>query len=144
MAPSVWYNFLCFFIFIFNFTILFVIFLSTVFIDIDHYIFYIYKTKNFSLKNSYEWYSKRKVYYFNLPIYKRRKLKKEVFLFHGLEFWALIILLSAFYNLFLYVFIGLLFHMILDYIELIRHKELFYYKFSQIINYIDNKDKKEF
>ena len=36
-----------------------IIILSTVLIDVDHYVYYVYKKKDLSLKNSYNWIIKK-------------------------------------------------------------------------------------
>ena len=37
-----------------------VIFLSSVFIDIDHYLYFIFKKKDINLMNSYNWFIKKR------------------------------------------------------------------------------------
>jgi hypothetical protein len=88
------------------------IFLSSIFADIDHYLVYVKRKGNFSLKKAY-------IYFVNYE--KSKEIKKEVhplFIFHTVEFVALLIIFSFFINFFFYIALGLLFHMILDFIEL--------------------------
>ena len=49
------------------------IILSTIFIDVDHYVYYIYKKKDWSLRNAYNWFIKAEKIFFSLPRSKRNK-----------------------------------------------------------------------
>jgi hypothetical protein len=110
-------------IFNLNFFYFSIIFLSSILIDLDHYFRYIYKTKNFSPKKFWEWSMKK---------YKERKKDKPpIFIFHGIESWILLIILSFFNKIFLFIFLGFMIHMILDYVDLYLRKESFLFKFSQ-------------
>lgn len=88
----------------FGFWSLFVL-LGGVFIDVDHYLRYIFLKKNWNLK---------KAYYF----FKRRDcncLKKEVYIFHTIETLILLIILSFFHKLFFITLIGWLLHISMDF-----------------------------
>jgi len=94
------------------------VFLSSFLIDFDHYLASLIKTKKIRLKHSFE-------YHKDIGIQQQKDLKKGIkrkgdfHLFHTLEFHILIALLSIFFSPFLYIFIGMLFHSILDIISLI-------------------------
>jgi len=78
------------------------IFFSSVFIDTDHYLWYVIQKKDFNLKKAF--------YFF-------KNLKKHppyLMIFHTLEFFLLILILSFFWKSFFYVFLGMLFHVSLD------------------------------
>jgi hypothetical protein len=89
------------------------IFISSVFIDVDHHIWFIQRKKDFNLKRAYSWYLK-------IP----KNHKPFMHFFHTLEFFILIFLFSFFWNSFLYILIGMLFHSILDIGEMISYKRL--------------------
>ena len=114
------------------------IFLSSFLIDFDHYIYYIYKEKDFSLKNSINWFKQRSKKVKSLLKQKRKKLSTGFYLFHGIETLLISFLLGFFFNtLFYFVFIGILFHLILDQIEkffLFRHPT----KISIIFDYFNS------
>jgi len=76
---------------------------STVFIDVDHYIYSVVKTKNFSLKGAYKYHLNRGTY--------------EGIIFHTIEFFILMIILSYFIPYAFFIFIGMLFHLSLDFID---------------------------
>src|SRR3989344_2279083 len=100
------------------------IFLSSVFIDLDHYIASLIKTKNPSLRHSLK-------YHDELIAKHKKDIKKGIrrkfddfHLFHTIEFHILIGLLGVFWSGFFYIFIGMMFHSLLDTIDLARKKEI--------------------
>jgi len=94
-----------------------IIIFSTVLIDVDHYLYYVYKTKNFSLRNASRWFMKRRRKSFSLSWKKRNDLKTDFFFLHGVEVLFLLILLSFIHKYFLFVFVGFAFHLLLDSID---------------------------
>jgi len=91
-----------------------IVFLSGFVFDIDHYFYYIAKEGDFSLKNSYLYCLSG-----NEINNKRKNEKEDSFhIFHTIEVWTLLIILSLFVKEFIFVFIGLMFHMVLDWIRL--------------------------
>jgi len=90
----------------------FVIFASSVLIDVDHYLWYVWKEKDWSLKKAY-FYLKN----------SKRKVKRMMIL-HTFEF-LLLLGIASFYSKFLfYILIGFVFHSIVDIIDMLRTKEL--------------------
>ena len=120
------------------------IFLSSFLIDVDHYFYYIFKEKNLSLTKAYAWGKKSGRKWDILSLKEKKEYKTPIFIFHGIEFLFLLVILSFFNNLFLYIFLGIIIHLILDFIDIIHTKDLLLYKFSQIYVYIRNKNKKIF
>ena len=121
-----------------------IILLASFLIDVDHWFIYILKKKDFSVNNAYTWFVEKEVKYFKLSLKQRNQLKKPLMIFHGIEFLVLLIILSQFSKIFIFIIIGVLFHLMMDYIDLIREKEPLYTKISQIWLCIKNKNKKEF
>lgn len=121
-------------IYFFNFSIIagLIIFLSSVLIDVDHHIYYILKKKNISLKNSYNWFLKQRKKYLKLNRTQKKNIQTPIFIFHGIEFILLLILLSFLNKFFLWILIGVLFHIVFDLIELIYIKGIILTKVSQI------------
>ncbi len=95
----------------------FIIFLSSIFIDVDHYLYYVFRKKNISLKKSYKWFVKLDKKSLSLSKKERNNFYSGLCFLHGVEILLLLIFLSFFSIYFLYVFIGFLFHLFLDYIE---------------------------
>lgn len=74
------------------------------FIDIDHYIYDIIKTKKLSLINSYK-----------MHMDKNRTAKDQLHIFHTIEFMLLLLLISFYNNTYLsLIIIGFVLHIILD------------------------------
>ena len=120
-----------------------IIFLSSFLIDIDHYFYYIYKKKNLSIKKSYQWFVKRTIKCKKIPKKQRKNYKSPVLIFHGIEFWLFIFILSLFYHFFFYIFIGIIIHMFVDISYIIYQRYPCTSKISQINTYLKNKNKKQ-
>jgi len=88
-----------------------IVFLSGFVFDIDHYFYYAVRKKDISLINAYS---------YSLERTKSGKKERDVFhSFHTVEFWILLIILSFWiHKIFLFVFIGLIFHMFFDWIAM--------------------------
>ena len=101
-----------FIFFIFKITIFqaALIFFASFLIDFDHYLWYIFKKNDFSSKRA-----------FKIFIEELRFPKKPLFMvFHSLEFLIFIFILSYFWTYFSFILIGLIFHSILDIIDLLK------------------------
>jgi len=100
------------------------IFLASFLIDFDHYVWYVYKKKDFKLKNSYNYLKK-----------DARDLRKLMF-FHTIEFHIFVALLGFIWSGFFYILIGMIFHSLTDLIGLIYEKRLRTREFSLIFRNI--------
>ena len=80
------------------------IILSTFFIDFDHYLLYVYKEKDLSLRNAYRWFVKGFKKRIALSKTEKTKYKYEILIFHGIEFWIILAFLALLHNFFLYIF----------------------------------------
>ena len=109
------------------------IFLSSFLIDFDHYLFIINRKKLFNLKKAYYWHKA-------LP----KNHKPIMHILHTIEFTIFIAILAYFFNIFLFIFIGMLFHSSLDVIDMFYNKKTRCREFS-LIRYLilkkRNKDK---
>ena len=121
-----------------------IIFLSSFLIDFDHYLYYFLKTKDASLKNAKNYFLKLKKNFLSLSPKKRKDYKRPILVFHGIEFWIFLIFLSYLNKIFLFVLIGVMFHMFFDFIEIIYIREPLAIKLSCIYVYLTNKNKKVF
>ena len=120
-----------------------IIFLSSVLIDFDHYLYYVIKKKDMHLGRAYKWWLGRRVAYTHMSKVERDSYKKVLMIFHGIEFWIILLLLVFINKIFLFVLIGISIHMILDFIDLFIRKDSFYIKISQIYTHLKNRNKKE-
>jgi len=91
-----------------------IIFLSSILIDIDHYFYYIFEKKNFSLKKAYFWFRIQRSRFIKLSKEERKKHKYFIFVFHGLEILIVLFILSYYYPIFFFIFIGFLIHLAED------------------------------
>ncbi len=107
----------------------FLVFLSGFLIDIDHYLWYSLKYKNFNPKTTYVFHKRR------LSL----KTIDRLHIFHTFEFWLLILILSLKYPLFPIV-IGLVIHLIMDFSEMplnsknLRSTSLIFWLYKSIRN----------
>ena len=120
-----------------------IIFASSFLIDVDHYLFYVFIKKDYSLKNAYHWFMEKHRKFRNLSRSERRERLKQKgplpCIFHGIEAIAVLIILSFFSKFFLYILIGFLFHEVLDFIWAIYLGEGYSHFGSQIYNYFEFK-----
>ena len=94
------------------------IFFSSFLMDFDHYAVSVLKTGNISLFDSFD-YHKKQTEIEDKEIKKGIRKKGDFHLFHTIEFHILIGLLMFLWTGFFYVFIGMIFHSMLDLISLI-------------------------
>jgi hypothetical protein len=113
------------------------IFLAAIFIDVDHYLYYILIKKRFSLKSSYNWFTIRRDKLLQLSNKEKRKHRQTILIFHGIEPVSILFLLSSFFPLLNCVAIGFTFHIILDLIVEFKHG-IAHYKISVIYSIYDH------
>ncbi len=94
------------------------IILSTVIFDTDHYIYYLVKKKDLSLPNAYKFFRNIRKKVLSLPYEKRAEYHGPWCFCHGLETSIIALILTFFISeYFSFIFIGIIFHLTLDYIE---------------------------
>ena len=120
-----------------------IIVLSSFLIDVDHYFFYAWKKRDLNLKNAYEWFDEKVKNMRHFPRSEKKKYKYEIMIFHGIEFWILLFLLAYFSNFFFLIFMGVIFHMILDFTAIVYFNEPLLLKSSTIYSLIRNGNKKD-
>lgn len=108
-----------------------VVFLSSVFIDLDHATRYAIMTKNWNPKKFWKWSVKETEKLDSLSLDEKKKLKYPFFFMHGIEVLIILFFLGKGYLIFFWVFLGFLFHMILDYVAIFRKGYPFWFKFSE-------------
>jgi len=87
----------------------FAFFIGSFFIDVDHYIWYVMRFKNLSLKGAYE---------YSLPRNKKTREMDILHIFHVWEFWVLMLILGFIHVFFFLIFAGMVFHLAMDFIYL--------------------------
>lgn len=110
--------------------------LSSVLIDVDHYLFYVYKKKNLSIKKAFQWNLDTGKKFFLLPESKRKEVYGVFCFLHGIEVLALLFFLSLFFGPFIFIFLGFTFHMFFDVLSEYRCIGKVTSKFSIALDYI--------
>ncbi len=101
---------------------LLLIWFSSVLIDFDHYIYYMYKKKDFNLKNAYKFFKLKQDKFRLLPKEKREEFYGGIFFLHSLEVLIILFIIGLYFESIFFIFIGFGFHLILDLI----HNVVFY------------------
>ena len=106
-----------------------IIFFSSFLIDVDHYIYYVFKKRDLSLKNAYSWFIQKRKKYLALSRKKRNEVYLKIHFLHGIE-PLLILFVLGFYvsEYFFYILIGFAFHLFLD----ITHQRKFHDRLDRI------------
>lgn len=104
---------------------LILVFLSSVFIDLDHYISAVKQNRSLNPFKAFRYYDK-----LTLEIAKKHKkgirMREPHFhVFHTIEFHILIALLGLIWTPFFYIFIGMTFHSLLDVYSLMKDDYLY-------------------
>jgi len=113
------------------------IFFSSFLIDFDHYLSSVLKSNRLSLFHAFEYHRK-------LQKEERRKKrlglreKGDFHLFHTIEFHILMGLLSFVWIGFFYIFLGMIFHSLLDLYSLIYEKDLYQREYF-LVNWLRKK-----
>lgn len=100
-----------------------ILFLASVFIDLDHYYNAVRNTGRWSLLHAFEYHKKHGEDMLKKEA-KGLRPKSDFHLFHTLEFHVLIAILGMFWSVFFYLFIGMVFHSFLDLFDLLKAKKI--------------------
>jgi len=120
------------------------VFLSSFLIDLDHAFRYTLKTRNINPFLFHKHSQKRAKIWLSLSKEQRKSKKYPIYIFHGIEFIFLLIILSSYFSIFFWILLGAIIHLIADYSFMISNQEPLDVKFSQIYNLIRNPKKEKF
>ncbi|MFC1685696.1 hypothetical protein ACFLZZ_01580 [Nanoarchaeota archaeon] len=101
------------------------------FIDVDHWFIYVINKKDLNVRRAFNWFYKAYLKQCREGIINKRK---RLYVFHTIESFIVIILLSFLNPFFIYVLIGALFHLFLDTIHSIYRG--FYLKKISLIYFL--------
>lgn len=121
-----------------------VVFLASFLIDADHYLNFIFSKNNINFFKARKYHIEKRKRWLKLSKQEKLSHKIPIYIFHGIEFLIMLIILSFVHKIFLFILIGVAFHMILDYADLIHYQSPLYSKFSQICLLFINPKKKDF
>jgi hypothetical protein len=119
----------------------FLILSSTVLIDVDHYLYYVYKKKDWNLRNAFKWFIKSGKKFNGLPKDQRDNVYFGVCFLHGIETIIIFFAFSFYFTFLLFIIVGFIFHQLLDLIQLIEKRISPLKVVSMIYLLIDIKDK---
>lgn len=97
--------------------------MSFVFIDVDHYIHFVLKRRNISIKEMFIYYD---------ALWDRKDDIFGISIFHTVEFLFLLFLLGLWHSVFRIIGAGFLTHLLFDIFNLLKHRVLFARAFSCI------------
>ncbi len=120
-----------------------IIFLSAVFIDLDHVLICIFEAKSLNPVKFYSRALRRRYIWLDLERKERDRYKYPNFILHGIELAVILFVLSYLHIFFFWVLLGCLLHLALDILETIYTEQHISYKTSQIWLWQRNKNKKE-
>lgn len=101
-----------------------IIFLSSFLIDVDHYLYYVFKNKTLNIFKIHKNLLFIRKKYFPLTRKQRNDFPHIICFLHGFEVLAILFLLGIFvWNYFLFVFIGFLFHLVCDFISEMKYQD---------------------
>lgn len=103
---------------------LLIVFLASIFIDIDHYLCALNKTGKLGLFSAFDYHKKQGIEHLK-EHNKGIRNKGDFHIFHTIEFHLLILVLGIFWPAFFFIFIGMLFHSFLDIAYLSRYDFLY-------------------
>lgn len=94
-----------------------IIFLSSILIDVDHYLYYVFVKKSWNLFKAHRWFCERHAYLMKLSREERNKHRGVFMFLHGIEILILLAVLGYWiHKFFYYILVGFVFHLFLDYI----------------------------
>jgi len=133
-------------VYFFNFPVLAgtIIFLSSFIIDVDHYFYYAYIKKDLSPFNAVKWFYIQHKKFIGLTKQQKANVKHAVNIFHGIGFWVILLILSFYYQIFFWILLGVIIHIIPDIFYTLKHEFPISIKLCPLIVYIKNKKAKSF
>jgi hypothetical protein len=99
-----------------------IIFLSSFLIDIDHYLYFVFKNKKINPIKAIKYFFNKREKFLSLSKKEKSKVYSGFYFLHGIETLFVLCLLGKFVSgYFYFVFLGVFFHLILDYIDQITN-----------------------
>jgi hypothetical protein len=99
-----------------------IIFLSSFLIDVDHILYYFFRKGNLNPFKAYRWYIDRAKKICKLPRQQKKNFYSGLYIFHGVEVLIFLFLLSHYFPILFFVFLGFSLHFIIDFFHEIYDK----------------------
>jgi len=95
-----------------------IFFFASFLFDVDHYIDYALTKKDFSLINAYKY-----CVYITKNAIKNNKInfKQRLHFFHTIEFYLIMFIIAFYSKTFLFVFLGIMYHQLIDYMHMLKY-----------------------
>ncbi len=102
-----------------------IIVLSSVLIDVDHYLYYVYKKNDKSVIRAYRWYMVTHRKCKTLSKEQKKKIHFGTFFLHGIEVLIILLVLGFFVSdIFYFILLGFTFHLLVDLsVEIVLHDD---------------------
>ena len=115
-----------------------ILFLASVLIDVDHYLYYVLTRKDISLPRAYGWFVKFSKKFRKLSRKEKRLILLPIMFLHGIEVLILLFIIGIYFPIINFIAYGFIFHLSLDFIDT-RITGYRFNKFSLIYEIIRNK-----
>jgi hypothetical protein len=88
---------------------------GSILIDVDHYFFYVQRSRRWDVGGMFSYFRSVDKNLMKIPYL-------GVCIFHTADFFLIVAIISAFFHPLIYLFCGLLFHLLLDIVDMVRLK----------------------
>ena len=119
-----------------------IIFLGSIFIDLDHAIRYSIKTGDFNPFRFWRWSMRDIKKKRSIEKAKRKDYVQPIYIFHGIEAWLIFLIVGYWYSVFLWILLGMIVHIVSDHIDIYVEKEPHDFKLSILWTLLKNKSRK--
>jgi hypothetical protein len=120
-----------------------IVFLSSVFIDIDHYALYVLQERKIHPIGFWDWSMKKHLMLKTFSREEEKLHKESHYVLHGIEILLILVVLTFISEFFLWIFLGFGIHFLPDVLDVVNCKSLLAGKTSQIWLWQRNKKKKK-
>lgn len=108
-----------------------IFFASFIFIDLDHYLLYIYRRRMIGIKEMFKYFD---------AMWENRKNVYDICIFHTIEFFTALFLLGYWRREFWIILVAFFIHLLFDIYHLYKHGVVFTRAFSVIEYFIRKKE----
>ncbi len=96
--------------------------IATIGIDVDHYLWYIYKKRDLNLRKSVQWFYSLGKIESKIPYHKKNNFSYGIYILHGPEIILILLIVSMYSWIAWPIIFGFLFHQVLDFLDILERK----------------------